>query len=403
MMRTDRVRPFRRLAEAVQAVLLIGLPFLKINGESALRFDVPSLQLHFFGATLWMQESFILLVGLLFLVFLILLVTLLFGRIWCGWVCPQTVLADYTGFMDRLGRPGVASRAAFYLLTFGLSLFVAATLVWYFVPPSEFFGQVMSLHPAEAVSWAWGLLTIVIFADLAFVRRRFCATVCPYSRIQSTLFDSSTMAIQFDPGRKEECMNCSACVRVCPTGIDIRKGLDPACISCAACLDVCRDMKEKAGRPGLIGYFFGRPGEEHPLIRRSVLLVASVTLLFLLFFVYLSVNRSPVDMTVTLTAGLPPRITPDGRVVNAFTVTLENRSRRELEVRLLLTGGAIPFRLNPERMVLGPGEHKKRTIFADAKTAAGTAAIPVDLQASFGTAAGGRISKKTTFVVPEMK
>ncbi|MHB8882555.1 MAG: 4Fe-4S dicluster domain-containing protein [Thermodesulfovibrionales bacterium] len=402
MMRTDRVRPFRRLAEAVQAVLIVGLPFLKINGESALRFDVPSLQLHFFGVTLWMQEFFILLVGLLFLVFLILLVTLLFGRIWCGWVCPQTVLSEYTGFMDRRGRGGPA-RAALYLLTFGLSLFVAATLIWYFVPPSEFFEQVLSLHPGQAVTWAWGLLTLVIFADLAFVRRRFCATVCPYSRIQSTLFDDSTLAIQFDPNRSEECLNCSACVRVCPTGIDIRKGLDPACISCAACLDVCRDMKERTGRPGLIGYFFGRPGEKHPLIRRNVLLVASVTLLFLLFFVYLSVNRAPVDMTVTLTTGLPPRITPDGRTINAFRVILENRSRRELEVTLQLTGGAIPFRLNPEKTVLGPGEHKIRTVFADAKTAAGTTAIPVDLQASFGTAAGDRISKKTTFVVPEMK
>ena len=102
MTTSKRIQPWRRLVSALEAVTILGIPFLKIRGESALRFDIPSLRLHFFGLSLWMEEFFILLIAVIFLIFLFLLITLLFGRIWCGWLCPQTVLSDLTRFMDKL-------------------------------------------------------------------------------------------------------------------------------------------------------------------------------------------------------------------------------------------------------------------------------------------------------------
>ena len=116
---THSIRSARRIAGALQALLIIGLPFLRIKGESALRFDIPSLQLHFFGVTLWMEEFFIFLSSLLFMTFLIVFITLLFGRIWCGWTCPQTVLSDFTWFVDLVSRKNPAAKAAAFLATFG--------------------------------------------------------------------------------------------------------------------------------------------------------------------------------------------------------------------------------------------------------------------------------------------
>src|SRR5512139_2299453 len=117
-----RIQPLRRLVEILQAVLIIGIPFLTINGESALRFDIPSLRLHVFGVSLWMDEFFLLLIALIFVTFLTVLVTLMFGRIWCGWSCPQTVLVDFTRFLDKAYSGGIAYRFIVYAVTFLISL-----------------------------------------------------------------------------------------------------------------------------------------------------------------------------------------------------------------------------------------------------------------------------------------
>jgi cytochrome c oxidase accessory protein FixG len=358
-----RIQPLRRIAEILQAVLIIGIPFLTINGESALRFDIPSLRLHVFGISLWMDEFFLLLIALIFVTFFTVLVTLTFGRIWCGWACPQTVLVDFTRFLDKAYSKGVAYRLISYALTFLISMIVAANLIWYFVSPYEFFHRLYSGSLGNIISGFWCVMTAIVFLNLLLLRRNFCATVCPYAKLQSVLFDRGTLLIAFDPTRQEECMNCMACVTACPVEIDIRKGSNAACVSCAECIDACSRMMWRRQKKGLIDYFYGSPGDRPRLFRQNVVLMASLTIVFFFLFLYLSISRVPLDMMVLPHYAFPPRILADGKVVNSYILSLENKSRTEKEVTLQAMRSKGLISITPEKVHLSAGEYKKVPVY----------------------------------------
>lgn len=358
-----RIQPLRQLLEILQAVLIIGIPFLTINGESALRFDIPSLRLHVFGVSLWMDEFFLVLIVIIFLTFFAVLVTLMYGRIWCGWACPQTVLVDFTRFLDKAYRKGIAYRLILYAVTFLISLFVAANLIWYFVSPYEFFHRLYSGTLGSVISAFWWVTTAIVFLNLLLLRRRFCATVCPYAKLQSVLFDRATLLISFDPGRQEECMNCMACVTACPVGIDIREGNNAACVSCAECIDACSRMMWRREKRGLINYFFGTPGGRPRLFRQNVVLIASLAIVFFCLFLYLSISRVPLDMMVLPHHAFPPRVLADGKAINSYILSLENKSRTEHEVILQVMRPKGLISMTPERVHLSAGEHKKVPVY----------------------------------------
>lgn len=327
------MRPYRWVTEALQALAILGLPFLRINGESALRFDLSTFRLHVFGCTLWMHEFFIVLVATIFLTLLIVLVTVVFGRVWCGWLCPQTVLIDFTPFMDRARTKGPVYKAAALGGTLAVSALVAVSMIWYFVSPYVFI-PALANGTLGATTWAfWVFLTVIIFFNYAFLRHKWCATVCPYAKLQSVLFDRSTLIIEMDPGRSKECINCSSCVRVCPTGVDIRKGLDAACINCAECIDACTAVMSRMSKKGLIRYAFGTGGGG-ALLRQNSLIAGVFTLMFFCFYVYLSVARTGVDVVV-LPHMMEPRIAKDNRVINAYVLSVHNM--REEPVDLTIT------------------------------------------------------------------
>ncbi|MBI5640142.1 MAG: 4Fe-4S binding protein, partial [Nitrospirae bacterium] len=363
MTKIKLLQPWRRLVEALQAVIIIGLPFISIKGESALRFDIPSLRLHFFGVSLLMDEFFLVLVALIFLTFLVVLITLMFGRIWCGWVCPQTVLVDFTRFLDRADATGLAYRLFLYAVTFLTSLVVAASLIWYFISPYEFIGRLVTGNLGTVIGGFWGVMSAIIFLNLAFLRHRFCATVCPYAKLQSVLFDKATLVIAFDPGRKEECMNCMACVRTCPVGVDIRNGLNPACINCAECIDKCSVMMGRMQKKGLISYFFGAPGYKSPLLRQNVIMTGSVTIFFFIFLLYLSLSRMPFDMTILPNYDYPPRITADNQGINSYLLSFENRGKTDMDIRISARGSHGDISIVPERVFLRAGEYKKMPVY----------------------------------------
>lgn len=400
MTKTRRFQPLRRGVGLLQALLILGIPFVRIHGESLLRFDVPSLRLYAFGATIWMDEFFVVLLAVVFLTFLLVLTTLLFGRIWCGWICPQTVLADLTGFVDRLGAKDVISRLGAYAASLLVSLAVGASLLWYFVSPYEFFPRLARNDLGPVVGWAWMILTALVFLDMVFVRRKFCATVCPYAKIQSVLSDRYTMVIAFDASRQDECRNCAACVQVCPVGIDIRKGPDSACVNCAECIDKCAEMMDYRGRSGLIGYFFGSPGGAFQVLRPGSILVGSLTVAVLLLFLFFTLTRMPYDVTVLAADDFPARVI-DGRVVNAYTLALINRSARELDIGLDVADGSSKFKITPGEIAVSPGEHRKERVYVVLE---GTAPAAPSVLIHFKTAPVDSqrkgITRRALFIIP---
>lgn len=208
------IQPWRRRVRYLLIALFAGLPFLKVGGESALRFDVPTLRLHFFGASLWMDEFFLVLLVVLFATFLFISITLLFGRIWCGWLCPQIVFVDLTAAAGKKGkgRSGGASQAAAIFV----SVVVGAVSVWYFVSPYDFLRDLAAGELGKVAAGSWIVLSVVTWLDLALVRQTFCATVCPYSRLQGVMLDRNSLVIAYDQARAGECIDCGACVKTCP-------------------------------------------------------------------------------------------------------------------------------------------------------------------------------------------
>ena len=155
MTMSSGIQPWRWTAKIFQAAAILALPFVTINGESSLRFDVPTLTLHIFGARIWMDEFFLVLVMLLFLSFLFFLLTILFGRVWCGWLCPQTVIIDFTGFVDRVPGKSLAVRTKSLVSLFAISVLLAATILWYFVSPYEFFERLRAGALGPVIGWSW--------------------------------------------------------------------------------------------------------------------------------------------------------------------------------------------------------------------------------------------------------
>lgn len=341
------LRPFRFwrwIASWSQAAIVVSLPFIRVNGESALRFDVPSLKLYFFGSVVWISEAYFYL--LLFLLFFsgIMLFTVLFGRIWCGWACPQTVLSDISRVIQRAaaglsGHP-IARAILSHAFLAAFSAFVAASLLWYFVPPADMIRGALALELGPWTAGSWAFFSVLMYLNLAFVRQRFCGAVCPYARVQSSFFDLRTLTIAFDEERQDECIGCEACTRTCPAGIDIRDGLQVACINCAECVDACSAMNAKTGRRPLVDYVFGAGrGGDTGGPRPRVMGLSALLALLLMLFAYQVHVRVPVDFWVLRDEGQPfHQRGIRGQMMNTFNLLVENRSLEPAEYALTVTG-----------------------------------------------------------------
>ena len=393
------IRTWRWLVEALQALLIIGLPFVRVHGESALRFDIPSLSLHVFGYNIWMQEFFLVLIATIVVTLLFLLVTLVFGRIWCGWLCPQTVLIDFTYFFDRRANKGLLYSLASALVVLVLSVIIASSLIWYFVSPYEFL-QELSSGGLGKVTWGfWITLTIIFFLNFTLLRHKWCKTICPYAVLQSVLFDKSTLIIELDPARSGECINCSACVKICPTEMDIRHGFDAACINCAECIDACGRIMARFQKKGLIRYAFGT-ADQGKIIRFSSSILTGLTLLFILFFIYLATARTGVDVNV-LPHRMAARTTADNIVVNAYIFSIKNML--DVPVDLAVTVDTLyPSASQPtlQPLHLNPGEKEKIPFFIKIKKTPGMKTAGLKIRFS-DPSKRIQINREANFVIPD--
>ncbi len=320
------------------------IPWFRIHGNSLLRIDIPDLTLYFFGQTLRIEELYLVLLFSLALTLGFLLMTMLLGRVWCGWLCPQTTLTDLVEwFAARLGikrhqqrQPkSLMQKLALQLFYLSLAFLVSANLLWYFIEPQRFFVQLATgqLHYAALTSLL--LVALTVYLDLALVRRLMCSDFCPYGRLQVTLADQATLTLHLPAGELPRCIACGSCVRVCPMQIDIRRGGQVECINCGRCLDACRQVMAKRNQPGLISYTFGTTGGGIRSVLNLRTLLLSMATLALTVILVLAVYQRPVaSLKVSVSHTAASRPLKDGTLATFFNAWVHNRSNAKADYRI---------------------------------------------------------------------
>ena len=371
---------FRRLrwaADGILIAILLVIPWVEIHGEPLIRLDVPGRKFHIFGLVLFPQELYFLWLIVAGLALALFFFTALAGRLWCGWACPQTVLTDVYAAVGRFiqgwsrssAPPHVAAwrRFATHLVWLGLAALLGFHLVGYFVSPYTLLAQAFSRTLTPTTTRFLFASTTLAYLDLAFVRQTFCKFLCPYARFQSVLFDRDTLVIGYDPKRGEprgkrgttegDCVDCGLCVAVCPTGIDIRNGLQLECIACTQCIDACNGVMERIARPqNLIGYR-SLVGLERVraarILRPRVLLYGALLVALTAVFVAALSARKPLDLQVAHNPSLLFGSAADGRPSNAFVLHIQNRDREDHDYRIRLDapqGFELVAGVNPVRV-----------------------------------------------------
>jgi cytochrome c oxidase accessory protein FixG len=373
---------------------LLGIPFVHIDGHSLLRLDFPTLTLWAAGNAIPIERLSLLLLFGLTLVLLFLLVTLAFGRAWCGWGCPQTTLVDLFEWLARSGGVKVSGitltatrgqQLLLHLFALALALLAGANLTWYFVSPYEFFSP-GALHWA---AWTlFGVTAATVYLDLAFLRRLFCKEFCPYGRFQSALVDPGTLTLRFHPDEAPRCIRCGACVRACPTGIDIRNGEQIECINCGRCLDACRQVMARRGQAGIIRYTFGLEGRGPRALLNPRMALVLAACLALTGALAIGAGQSEL-MTIALARNpqLLPRDAGNGQIANFFSAYLANHASAPRGVELRLKDAAnVELRGAGGVLTLAPGE-KRRVDFA-LLTAASDLSVPLPVTLQLMTTDG---------------
>lgn len=347
------------------AIFLV-LPWIRIGGNPSLYFDLPGRQAFMFGQSFTNQDFYLVFFMVSGLGFALFVATSLWGRIWCGYACPHTVFLE--GIYRRLERWIEGSREKRVRRNTGpwtfdriwrkslkqtlyvvVALVLAHTFLLYFVPSHKLLGVIQDGPGAHWVTFAWTMFwTGAIYFDNAWFREQLCLIVCPYGRIQSALTDADTVIIGYDETRGEprskktaggggDCVDCGRCVAVCPTGIDIRNGLQLECIGCANCIDACDEVMTKLHRPaGLIRYDSQRGfdgGRRRSMVRPRVFLYAFLALLGLGVFAATALQRSPFEVRMLRPRGLPYTL-QESTIQNLYTLHLQNKSNRETTLAL---------------------------------------------------------------------
>jgi len=357
-------------------LLFYGLPWLQYNGRQAVLFDLGTRQFHLFGLVLWPQD-FIYLAGLLIVcAYGLFLVTTVAGRVWCGFACPQTVYTELFLWIERriegarsarirLERQPwnlekIGKKGAKHAAWLALALWTGFSFVGYFTPLQSLLAGVRHLDLGGwETFWVlfYGLAT---YGNAGWLREQVCKYMCPYARFQSAMFDRDTLVVTYDRARGEprrpgaragepagDCIDCTLCVQVCPTGIDIRRGLQYECIGCAACVDACGEVMDKVGKPrGLIRYAtenalargWDMAQVRRRLLRPRVLGYAAVLALMVAGMTASLALRVPLKVDVMRDRGSMGREVEDGRIENVYRLQLMNTSEEARLLRIAVAG-----------------------------------------------------------------
>ena len=386
---------WQRLRKYLGWVLMLGFvvgPWMTWNGRQALLFDVEQQRFQIFAATIWPQDLTLLALLLMISAVALFFVTTFLGRVWCGYVCPQTIWTFiFIWFEEKLEGNANKRRAldkapwtfnklwrktAKHIAWLGVSLLTGFTFIAYFIPAKELALEVLTFSTSFWVGfWVW-FFAFCTYGNAGFMRTIMCTHICPYSRFQSAMFDKDTFTVSYDAARGEargprprkadpkalglgDCIDCDLCVQVCPAGIDIRDGLQYECINCGACVDACDQTMERMGyEPGLISYT-----TEHKLqhgvthVARPKLIGYGLVITVMTgVFLYLAANIMPMGIEIIRDRNQLYRETTEGLVENTYTMKIMNKTLTSEVYRLDVEGLDDVKWIGPQEVTVRGGE-----------------------------------------------
>ncbi len=423
--------------------IFYGLPWLEWGGRQAVLFDLEARRFYLFGAVLYPQD-FIYLTGLLVIAAMALfLFTAVAGRLWCGYACPQTVYTEIFLWIEhriegdrarriRLDSEPVSVRklwlkTAKHGAWAAVALWTGLTFVGYFTGIRSLPAEVATLSAGPWETFWMLFYAGVLYANAGILREQVCSYMCPHARLQSAMIDGDTLVITYDPARGEprgsrprksdpralglgDCIDCGLCVEVCPTGIDIRKGLQNECIGCAACVDACDDIMGRVGYPqGLIRYDTGnglrddwsRAALIRKLLRPRVLAYAGVlAAVTVALFTHMAL-RSPLKLDVIRDRGVLAREVEDGLIENVYRLQLANHTGLPHRFRIAVAGMESAFVASEALVEIGPDTERLVPVRVRARGGVGQPGSNlIEFSVETLDDAGLAVREPSTFFVP---
>jgi len=391
----------REILAVFLLIFLFGTPFIKVYGQPLLLFDILNRKFIIFGLVFWPQDFFLFVLATLSLIVFIVLFTVIFGRLWCGWACPQTIFMemvfrkieywiegdarkqialDKSPWTTRKVFKKTLKQSLFYIISF----FIGNTFLAYIIGVDQLF-KIITDPPSEHIA---GLSFMILFSTVfygvfAFLREQVCTMVCPYGRLQGVLLDPNSIVVAYDFKRGEpkekfsrkyerknlgDCVDCKQCVEVCPTGIDIRNGTQLECINCTACIDACNSVMKKLKWPtGLIRYSSYNGILEGVKLRFTPRIAGYTSILLALLIItnIFLFGRSPVETTILRTPGLLYQETDDGNIANLYNLKIVNKTHESQAVELRLKSPKGTIKMVGGDLVIPGGGLFKSAFFVE--------------------------------------
>ncbi|MDP3847305.1 MAG: cytochrome c oxidase accessory protein CcoG [Pseudomonas sp.] len=436
---TGLYRSLRLYGAGTLFLLFFGSPWLVWGDHQAVLWDLSNSQIYLFGLTLWPQDFILLSALLIIAAFGLFFVTVLAGRVWCGYTCPQSVwtwlfmwvektvegernqrikLDAAPWSLNKLGR-----RSAKHGLWLAASLATALTFVGYLTPIRPLAGELLSFDLALSSGFWLLFFTSLTYLNAGWMREQVCLHMCPYARFQSVMFDRNTLNVAYDSRRGEgrgsrkkgadyraeglgDCLDCSLCVQVCPTGIDIRDGLQLACISCGACIDACDSVMDKMDYPrGLVRYASENSlaGGKTQLLRPRLLGYAATLLLMIGAFVWALETRSLASLDVAKDRSMY-RENSLGQIENIYSLKVINKTQQAHSYTVALADSAHLELQGARELQLAPGEMRSLavSVVLTGEPAASTPE-PISFTLADRDEPSSSVSTASTFVAPQQR
>ncbi|MFB2120299.1 cytochrome c oxidase accessory protein CcoG [Parapedobacter sp. 2B3] len=410
-------------------------PLIHINGEPLLLFNIVDRKFVILGSVFWPQDLYIFVFGMLILMVFIVLFTVVWGRVWCGWTCPQTIFMELVfrrieywiegdwqqqkklnkakgtnqWYIKKIAKHAIFLAVSFMISNLFLSYVIGAKQLWQIVtePVAQHIGGLVAIS----------LFTLVFYAVFAFVREIVCTTICPYGRLQGVLLDDKSITVAYNQKRGEprghlkkgtdqplgDCVDCGLCVHVCPTEIDIRNGVQMECVNCTACIDACDEVMDKVGKPRkLIGFYTvgETEGKSTEKAGNTRVIAYSVVLVLLLgIFGWLLFSRAEVDGTLLRAKGSTYQLRDDGTVSNLYSLELINKSHEDMPFELVSEDERFNVQLVNPITTVGKGGTAQLSFFLVCPKGTVTS-YKTDVKVQVVTDERVVETMKTTFVAP---